>query len=288
VALVVAAIAPPVFMCLERFFHPEDLVAIGLVLGSLACATRGKWVWAGALLGLSFTCQQFVLLVAAPLVVIVPSNRRIRMVASAIASATLVIAPFMVLTSGRVLTAIVGGGTTPQGGTTALSQLQMHGLKLFILSRVLPIVLAIGLAWCMRRRLGDKILTPLPLVSLVATSLTLRLVFEVNLFGYYFMAVAVMLIILDVVKGRISVHLVGWLALVTLAFDPVWAFNPFSSNPPTWLWQALLVPSALALAMSPLISTAGDPSRSNSRFRSSLSYRFEIKSPFGSRSTVAR
>jgi hypothetical protein len=286
VALVIAASAPPVFMCVERFFHPEDLVAMGLVLGCLACARRDSWAWAGVLLGWSFTSQQFVLLVAAPLVILAPSNRRMRFVGSAIGSAALVIAPLMALTSGRVLTAVLGDGATPEEGTSALSQFHVHGATLFALSRVLPIVLAMALALWMRRRLGHSILEPLPIASLIATSMTLRLVFEVNLFGYYFMAVAVMLIILDVIRGRISMYLVGWLALVTLAFDPIWGFNPFSANPPTWLWQILLVPAALAIAVSPLISAAYGESRSESRLRRALTIRLDLRTLTRPRSTL--
>jgi hypothetical protein len=40
------------------------------------------------------------------------------------------------------------------------------------------------------------------------------------------MAITVMLIILDVVRGRIRGTLIAWIALVTLAFDPVpWVFE---------------------------------------------------------------
>ena len=56
----------------------------------------------------------------------------------------------------------------------------------------------------------------MPLISLVATSLALRLVFEQNIFGYYFMALCVTLVLLDVISGRIRGELVAWLALITL------------------------------------------------------------------------
>ncbi len=58
-------------------------------------------------------------------------------------------------------------------------------------------------------------------ISLLATSLSLRLVFEEGLFGYKFMALAVMLILLAVVRGRIRGRFVAWLALATLAFNPI-------------------------------------------------------------------
>jgi hypothetical protein len=58
------------------------------------------------------------------------------------------------------------------------------------------------------RRLGSGALEPLPLVSLIATSFSLRLVFEMNMFGYYLMSMAVSPVILDLIRVRISLSLV--------------------------------------------------------------------------------
>jgi len=60
---------------------------------------------------------------------------------------------------------------------TLIGLIPIHGL-LLIESRILPIVLAVMLAWWATRRLGSSVLEPLPLVSLIATSLGLRLVFD--------------------------------------------------------------------------------------------------------------
>ena len=65
------------------------------------------------------------------------------------------------------------------------------------------------------------VLEPIPLISLLATSLSLRVVFEEGLFGYKFMALAVMLILLAIVRGQIRGRLMAWLALATLAFNPI-------------------------------------------------------------------
>src|ERR1035437_5937812 len=59
----------------------------------------------------------------------------------------------------------------------------------------------------------------------MATSLALRLVFEVSLWGYYFAASAVLIVINDVIQGRIRGHVIAWLALFTLVYNPVpWGF----------------------------------------------------------------
>jgi hypothetical protein len=46
-ALIAVACTPPVFMCLQTFFHPQDLLAMGLILLGVSCAQRNAWGWAG-------------------------------------------------------------------------------------------------------------------------------------------------------------------------------------------------------------------------------------------------
>ena len=74
------ACAPPVWMPLLQFFHPQDIMATGLALGALASVRRDRWVCAGVLVALALTSQQFALLVLAPLIVVVPQKFRARFV----------------------------------------------------------------------------------------------------------------------------------------------------------------------------------------------------------------
>jgi Glycosyltransferase family 87 len=67
--LVMVACLPPVWMCFQLVFHPQDLLALGLALCAMACVRRGRWVGAGILIALAVLSQQFALLVAAPLLV---------------------------------------------------------------------------------------------------------------------------------------------------------------------------------------------------------------------------
>src|SRR5664280_16021 len=116
--LVLVALVPSVSMCLHEYFHPQDLVAMGLVLGSLASARRGEWVWTGVLLGLALATQQFALLVLAPLVVIAPQHRLIRFLGASIASFAIVTVPLVVVASPSALRAVLAGsGTTWDSGT---------------------------------------------------------------------------------------------------------------------------------------------------------------------------
>ena len=218
-ALLVISATPIVWMPLIFELHPQDFLAMGLGLGGLACVRRGSWWWAGALLGLAVTSQQFALLILAPLLVIVPGSARAKMLLSAICSAAVIDLSFIATTSGRAWGAIlIGTGNFRSFGGTVLWELHTHGALLVALSRFAPIGVSMVLAWYVLRRLGPAVLDPVPLVSLIATCLSLRLVFEQNLFGYYFMALAVSLILLDVIRGRLRWELLVWIGLVTVEF----------------------------------------------------------------------
>ncbi len=238
-------------------------MAMGLAVGGLACARKGGWVWAGILLGLALTSQQFALLVVVPLLVVAPRNQRVRYAAGVVGSAGVVVVGMLVVTSGRVMNVLTGTTATPSSGGTFLAGAHLHGVPLLIASRVLPIGLSLMLAWWSARRLGPGALDPVPLLSLIATSLCLRLVFEVNLFGYYLMAVSVSLLVLGVSWRRHPLYFAAWFAVVTVAYDPLtWALGPWTYRVPMVSYQFLLVPPALALAVAPLVSVVRGRNRS--------------------------
>jgi hypothetical protein len=213
-------------MCLTYFFHPQDVLAMGLVLGGVACFLKKRWVLAGVLLGLAVCSQQYAVLVGAALIVAAPCRMaKVKLGAGALLSVTIVDLSVILATSGRAVKAVflgsslVGGNFRSAGGTI-LWETRVSGLPLFVISRLAPVVVVIAIAWWLARRLGPKLLEPVPLMSLVATSLSVRLMFEENLFGYYFMSVAVALVLLDVVGGRLRGQVLAWIGLVTLAFNP--------------------------------------------------------------------
>ena len=79
-----------------------------------------------------------------------------------------------------------------------------------------PILASIAFSWWVARRLGAGALEAVPLLALVAGSLTLRLVFEVNLIAYYFLALTVSLVVLEATRGLVRRTTVAWLAILTL------------------------------------------------------------------------
>jgi hypothetical protein len=217
--LLVAACLPPVWLCLVEYFHPQDLVAMGLALAAMACARRDSWVAAGVLVTFAILSQQFAVLVAVPLLVLAPAMRRRAFLAAASVTVVLTILLLLTLTS-SVAVGLALEGTGNTGGTgTVLSTLHLHDAALVICSRGIPVALSLLLSWWVVRRLGVKsALQPSVLVSVVALSLSFRLVFEQALFGYYFMALVVTLVLLDVVVCHIRESFVCWLAMVTVVY----------------------------------------------------------------------
>jgi len=227
--LALVALTTPVFMALGVFFHPQDILALGLALWGLACVRRGTWGWAGVLLGLAFCSQQFAILVLAPLAVLAPRKQLRRFVGLALTLAAVVDAPLVLMTSGRAFSAaVVGTGWVHSTGGTILDEVGLSKTTAVLLSRILPIGCSVVLAWWAKQRLGSRVLEPVPLMSLITTSFCFRLVFEVNLWGYYLMATAVTLAVLDASIGRLRGALMCWLALVVWAFNPVLSTTPVS------------------------------------------------------------
>ena len=215
--LIAVAALLPVWMCVQTVFHPQDLLALGLALCALGCARRDRWLAAGVLCALAILSQQFALLVAAPLFVVAPAAKRISLAGAAFVTAAIVVLPLTVMTADHALRAItLGSGDNPSAGGTVLWETHAFGVAAVLLYRVAPIAVSVALSWWVVRRLGLGALQPIPLLSLVAVSLGLRLVFEANLFSYYFMALAVSLALLEVTRGSIRRSVVAWLVVLTL------------------------------------------------------------------------
>jgi hypothetical protein len=220
--VVLVGLTPVVWMPLLDYYHPQDILAMGFILAGVACALRQHWVGAGVLLGLAVTSQQFAVLALVPLFVVVPACGRWRVFASAALSWLVVSIPIVAASSGRALGSVIfGTGDAYTFGGTVLWETGLRGHALTFFSRIVPIILAATLGWVCHRRKGDRMLQPVPLVALLAVTLSLRLAFEQGLFGYKFLALSVMLIMLAVVRGRVPGYLIGWLVLVTLAFNPI-------------------------------------------------------------------
>jgi hypothetical protein len=228
--LVALSLVPPAMMCVLDSFHPQDLVAMGLALASIGGFLRGRLAVCGLAMGLALATQQFSLLALIPLLVVARPPQRLRIVAWTVGATALVDVPILIATGGRALGTEVFGSSrltlfgTPavaSTGGTVVSALGLHGLALAVLVRVGPLLAAWAFSalYARRRRVSSS--DAAEVLAMVAVSLGLRLVFEENLFGYYFMALAVAVVVSDAVRGRLRVAVVWWLALTTIAFPPI-------------------------------------------------------------------
>lgn len=232
-AVILVSAVPIVWEPLLLYYHPQDLVALGLALIGTACALRRQWVWAGVSLGLAVSSQQFALLVLVPLFVIAPGRARWKLLTSSAAVVAALSLPFIVASSGRAVhSVLLGTGDSTTHGGTLVWESGLRGTALVFVARVLPLLVAVTIAWWAHRRLGSSILKPIPLISLLATTLSMRVVFEEGLFGYKLMALAVMIVLVMVVQGRFSGWLIAWLAMASLAFNPI--PSPLSINGRNW------------------------------------------------------
>ncbi|MGC2222990.1 MAG: hypothetical protein WA624_11790 [Methylocella sp.] len=262
------AVTPALASALVRYLHPEDLFAMGLILAASAAAIRSRWFTAGVCIGVAFSFKQYALLPVVPLFVAAPRQKRIRFSAGAIVSALAIFIPLEVIMGRGVFEVMRGTDATPSfDGTAVFGQLGIHGTLLVLVARVLPMVVAAVAAVWARSRLGSEVARPQPLIALIAVSLVLRLVFEVNFFSYYLLATAVALIALDIVMGRIRLEVICWIMAVAAIFPP-W-FDPFVVVYRAYpsVIEVILVIPAVGLAVLPLrqICTAGPEVDANSR-----------------------
>lgn len=250
------ALLPGITSAYVHEFHPEDVLALGLVLGALALALRHRWTGAGVCIGLALCAKQYPVLAAVPLLCCAPSSRRLRYLAGAIGAAAAVLVPIGLLTGTGMFDALVGRYATARNGATLVGQLDLHGAALLVVSRVLPVVLVGALAMLARSRLGDEVCRPAPLTALLAAGFVLRLVFEVNLYSYYFIAATVGILAVDLVAGKLRGVTVIWLLATAVLYPPVdETLVPLRQQAPL-LAQGVLLLAALALAIGPLRSAA--------------------------------
>jgi len=250
--LCLIACAPAVTAPLDRYLHPEDLFAMAFVLAATASALRSRWLAVGILIGIACCFKQFALLPAVVLLIAAPRHRRLRLVSAGAVTAIVVLGPPAFLMGTGMLDAVRGAYATPSQTSTLVGALNLGVTARVVVSRVFPLIAAAGVALWVRSRVGDRTASPQPLVALVAIALAFRLVFEVNLLGYYFLGVAVALIALDIVVGRIRLEAIGWIIVAAALYPP--QFDPvmFVAIAHPLLVQGVLISWAIALAVVPL------------------------------------
>lgn len=260
--LLLLACLPPLASALVRYLHPEDIYSVALILVALAAALRSRWLVTGILIGAACCFKQFALLPAVPLLVAAPRSGRLRYCLGGVLAAGSILVPLWLAMGSGMIGVMRGVDATPTFvGSALVGRLGLHAVAITVVARLFPLLGAAAFALWARSRLGDAVVDPGPLVALVAVSLVLRLVFEVSLFSYYFLATAVVLVVLDAALGRVRLETICWIvacsALYPVRFDPLVLVQ--EAQPV--LVQLVVVLPALALAAVPLLRLCATAAR---------------------------
>lgn len=93
-------VANPITLRAFELGHPEELLGGSLLVAAVLLASRGRWLLAGASLGLAIANKEWALLAAGPVLLALPSPSRWKALATASVSAGAVLAPLTLASSG--------------------------------------------------------------------------------------------------------------------------------------------------------------------------------------------
>ena len=197
-----------------QFFHPQDIVSLGLALVAMAQTMRGRWVLAGALFGLAVLTKQFALLLVLPAVLVAPDARsRLRLSLTTVVVVAAGLLPFLVSAPRATLENFSGfsaGGAV--SGATVLTLSGVSGTVASAVARDAPVLFAAAVClWALSRR-GPWLRRPDALVALGLACVSGRLVFESVVFPYYLLAPSVLFFLLDLVARRPPSRSLAWCA----------------------------------------------------------------------------
>jgi len=251
VLVLALAVFPSASDAIAQTFHPQDLMSVGLSCAGMAQALRRRWVAVGVLFGVAFLCKQFALLPLLAVLAAAPGWRaRARVVVPVGAVIAAGVVPFYVVApvdTVRAMTAVFVAGVRLEKTPTVVGLLGIAESTKLTVARDAPIVLAVVLVVWARWRAGAGLLAPGPLVGLALACLASRLVFEISLLNYYFLAVGVALVLLALIRRRLPVWSVGWIVATRFVLTPLAPHVPLTLTAALFLLAAL-VPLGLGLA----------------------------------------
>ncbi len=260
-ALLVVALAvlPAASDAIAQTFHPQDLMSVGLICAGMSQALRRRWMVVGVLFGAAFLCKQFAILPVLAVLAAAPRGRaRARVVVAAVGIVAAGVVPFYVVApvdTVRAMTAVYVSGVNLVKTPTVVGLLDILEKTKLEIARDAPIALAALLALWARRRAGADLLSPVPLVGVCLACLATRLVFEISLLNYYFLAVGVVLLLLDFTRKRPPLWSVMWIVGTRFLLTPLVSRVPLTLIAVLFL-VAALVPIGLGLTQKVAVSSS--------------------------------
>ena len=249
--LVGLAVLPTAADAIAQTFHPQDMMSVGLSCAAISQALRRRWVVVGLLFGAAFLCKQFALLPLLAVLGAAPGAReRARIVVGAGGLVALGVVPFYAVApvaTERAMTAVYVAGVDYVTTPTIVGILHILEKTKLEIARDAPIVMTAALVVWARRRAGTALLAPVPLLGLCVACLATRLVSEISLLNYYFLAVGVMLLLLDFTRRRLPVVSVTWIVATRFGLTPLAPHIAVTITAVLYL-VAALVPIGLGLA----------------------------------------
>jgi hypothetical protein len=229
-------------------------MSVGLICAGMAQALRRRWVAVGVVFGVAFLCKQFALLPLLAVLAAAPGTQaRARVVVAAGAVVAAGIVPFYVVApvdTVRALTAVYVSGVNLVKTPTVVGASDLIEKVKLEIARDAPIAMAAVVAIWARWRAGSRLLAPVPLIGLCLACLATRLVFEISLLNYYFLAVGVALLVLDFSRRRLPVWSVTWIVATRFVLSPLAPHAPLTLTAVLFL-VAALVPVGLGLRQIP-------------------------------------
>jgi len=251
--LVVGLVALPATTdAIAQSFHPQDLMCVGFACWGIAELRRGRWYVAGGLLGLAFLCKQFAVLPLLAVIASAPGWRsRARIVTCFVGVVGLGVVPFFLadrIDTVHALSGIYVAGVGIIKTPTVLGLMAIAEQTKLEMARDLPVVLGGGFALWAWWRARERLAQPVPLIGLTLACLSARLVFEVSMWNYYFLAVGVFLLLLDFVRESPPWRSLAWIAAARYGLPWIAAVASPPLTAAAFLIAAL-IPVAMGLAV---------------------------------------
>ncbi|NNN03645.1 MAG: hypothetical protein HKL87_06605 [Acidimicrobiaceae bacterium] len=255
--IAVMSVLPVYQLPFQEYYHPEDVLALAALLGSLSGVVRGRYRWAGALAVVSMLSQQNALLALLVVLIMIPDWRALREFAvSGTVTFLCLVTPLTWLSGWTVLrVSLFGTGLNDNPVySTWMGELGIYGTHALVISRGGPVLLSVlGALWWFQRRGRPSLDHAL---SLMALAFAIRLGLEENLWSYYSIGLVTCWLVGDLLTGRVRLGPWVWsFAVSYLAWEyypggPGWSAL---TTLPLWVWQLVLLPSAVWLSVRPLL-----------------------------------